>query len=73
MHFKIFLPLYLRLFPLLPEGTREIERDIPVANVIALSLGEFSKNISFPLQLHLIVTCALKFHVLSGMERVLLP
>lgn len=46
---------------------------VPVASVAALSLGDFSKNISYPLWLHRRATRALGLGVLSSRERVLPP
>lgn len=47
--------------------------EVPVASVAALSLGDFSKNISYPLWLHPRATRALGLGVLSSRERVLPP
>lgn len=57
--------LYFQRAPQMEEG--------PVASVAASALGEFSKNISYPLWLHQRATRVLGPGVLSSRERVLPP
>ena len=63
-YFKKCLPYFQRV----PQMEKVL-----VASVTALSLGEFSKSIAYPLRLHQRATRALGLGVLSSREHVLPP